>query len=401
MKSLALFISIHIPVIYHKHPFSEIAITEEYIDTKRTEEHTKNLVKNKLAPFLNTVHDLWKQFGESFKLGFSISGISIRLLQKYTPEIINKIKFLADRGAIEFFAEPWSHSVLSLIVEKELVQQTELHREIINKLFNQTPTAFLATTTLNAKLYNQFEPFPGCKTIFTYSNHISQYGNQSKVPDIKTVVKSEFLINYFLSSKLQYIVSDQSLIEGQALVAPFKRYIRKYVSLVKPLILLLDPLAVNISSYKKLKDTISRLLNNTGNSFYSVSDLEEVAKYFSIENDYSEAMLSQFKHPDYWLKNNMQQEAFKQFKNIYKVIHAGEKSYIPEAWDYLQDLNNYFYMSDFFFLEKFASRHFSPFRSPHEAFTSYMNAAGNFWNIKINNPEMYFKTNFLFAPTIN
>ncbi len=58
MKSLALFISIHIPVIYHKHPFSEIAITEEYIDTKRTEEHTKNLVKNKLAPFLNTVHDL-------------------------------------------------------------------------------------------------------------------------------------------------------------------------------------------------------------------------------------------------------------------------------------------------------------------------------------------------------
>ena len=97
----------------------------------------------------------------------------------------------------------------------------------------------------------------------------------------------------------------------------------------------------------------------------------------------------------------MQQEAFKQFKSIYKLIHSGEKIYVSEAWDYLQDLNNYFYMSDYFFLEEFASRHFSPFRSPHEAFTSYMNAEGNFWKIKNNNTQSFFRTNFLFAPTIN
>src|SRR5690554_295761 len=137
MKSISLCIKINIPVIYHNHPFSETSITHEYFDFKRTEIHTKELVRHKLTPFLASLKILSKQFGNRFNLGLSISGTSIRLLQKYAPFLIDEIKFLSENGTIEFFAEPWSNSILPALNEKELVHQTELHTKILQEVFGQ------------------------------------------------------------------------------------------------------------------------------------------------------------------------------------------------------------------------------------------------------------------------
>lgn len=401
MKSISLCIRLKIPVIYHKHPFTEIPVTEEYSDSRGTENHTKHVVTHKLLPFLSAVQNLSTRFGEQFKLAFSIPGSSVKLLQKHAPGALKEIKTLSDNGVIDFLAEPWSDSILPYFSEKELNHQTGLHKKCIIDNFGKTPTVFMAGSAVNSDIFAGFNPFPGCKTALTCSNHLNKKGKRIAANDTIQPGRAEFLINYSLSNKLQHIVSDNYSETGPVIVAPFIRYLRKHVSLVKPLILVFDPLALDISSYSKWETAITWLLKKTGSSFYSLTDLEEVAHYFYIMNDYSDAMLSQFRLADNWMRNSMQQEAFRQLINIWKLIDKGEHPYIPEAWDYLQDMNNFFYMSDSFFIEEFASRNFTPYRSPHEAFTSYMNAASNFWNIKKQNPENFFKTNFFIAPTIN
>lgn len=398
MKLISLCTKIHIPVIYYKHPFSEIKLADQFFDERQTQKHVKELAAHKLLPFLKSADNLSQQFGNRFKLAVSVSGISLKLLGKHAPSVLNQIKLLVKKGTIEFLAEPWSNSVLPYFIQKDLVLQTELHRRTIEATFGQLPTVFIADLPLHAGVISEFEPFPGCQTILTCSNHQNKHLRNEKPLRVK---KTQFLINHALSQKLQQVSSDYFINTEANPIVPFKRYLRKHATLVKPLILAFDPLAKNISSYTKWEENIAQLLNITQGSFYSLSDLEEISNYFSIENDYSDDMLSQFKHPDYWLKNNMQKEAFKQFKNIYKTIHTNKYSYLPEAWDFLQDLNNFFYMSDSFFLEEFAGQYFTPFRSPHEAFTSYMNAISNFWNVNQKKPKQFIKTNFLITPAIN
>lgn len=398
MKLISLCTKIHIPVIYHKHPFSELNITDQFFDERQTRRHVLEVSEHKLLPFLKSAHKLSERYGSSFKMAVSLSGITIMLLGKYVPSTLDEIRLLVKNGTIQFLAEPWSNSILSYFIQKDLIQQTELQRRTIEGTFGQLPTVSMEDLPLNAGIFSEFKPIPNCNTVFTCSNHLNRYLRNNKTSNTKKV---QFLINHTLSQKLQQLSSDglQSVDSNQ--IVPFNRYLRKHASLVKPLILVFDPLAKNISSFKKWEEIISQLLNKTQCSFHSLSDLEEISNYFSIENDYSEDMLSQFKYPDHWMKNSMQKEAFKQFRNIYKTIHTYKYPYLREAWDFLQDLNNFFYMSDSFFLENFARQHFSPFRSPHEAFTSYMNAVSNFWIVSSKKTSPIIKTNYFITPTIN
>ncbi len=401
MKSVSLCIKIHLPVIYHTHPFSELKTNDEIYDSRATESYLKKLMEAKLLPFLNSIQNLFNYFGNRFKLALSLSGVSIQLLEKYAPYVLDEILVLSEEGIIDFLLEPWSNSILPYFIEKELILQTDTHRKTIQSVFKQSPSVFLAYSALNSGTFGQFNPHPKCKTTFTCSNQLA--GNKKAQVNGSSSIdnKAQFLINHQLSERLQELASISSNENVSYLVTSFIRYIRKHVSLVKPLILIFDPLAQNISGFSKWEKTIALLLNKTRSSFYSLSDLEEVAKYFSIENNYSNDMLSQFNLPDNWMKNNMQNEAFKQFISIYKSLQSGQSPYLPKAWEYLQDINNFFYMSDSFFLDKFAIQHFNPYRSPHEAFTSYMNAINNFWHIKKRSLNPVIKTKFLFSPAIN
>src|SRR5690554_58398 len=288
MKSISLNIRIKIPAIYNKHPFTDIPVTEAYFDARGTESHTKFLESYKLLPFLKRIQNLSERFGERFKLGVSISGISIKLLRKNAPNTLRILNSLVEKGTIEFLAEPWSNSILPYYQEKELIHQTNLHRKSIQAEFGQTPTVFMADTAVNAPLFSEFIPSTGCKTALTSSNHFVNKSDQKDNEDSIRTGRADFLINHQLSNKLQLFVSDSYRETGSGIVAPFVRYLRKYVSLVKPLVLVFDPLAENIKTYDKWESFITLLLDKTGTSFYSLSDLEEVANYFYIMNDYSD-----------------------------------------------------------------------------------------------------------------
>lgn len=398
MKSVALCIQIHIPVVYHKHPFSRLKTTDKFLNEKLTRSHVQLLAEDKLLPFLHSVGNLMSHMGDRFRFIMSISGSSLRLLEKYAPHIIDEIRILSESGTAEFVAEPWSNSILPWFIHNELKLQTNLHRNTIKAIFGKLPRVFMADLPLNASNYKEFNPFPECQLTLTCSNHL-----RKTTGDDATLIgkKSQFLIHHTLSQKLQQLASDNYKTAASKPITPFLRYLRKHSSLVRPLIVVFNPLAENISSFNKWEQTIELLLEKTKSSFYSLSDLEETATYFSIDNNYSEDLLEQFNTPDSWLKNNMQKEAFNQLKNIYKIIHTTNNSYLPEAWEYLQDLNSFLYMSDSFFLKEFSDQNYSPWLSPHEAFTSYMNAVASFWTGSANRPKPIVKTHFYISPAIN
>jgi len=398
MKSVFLSIKIHLPVIYQKQHFSEINPDYKFFHVGLTQKHVRDVAKNNLIPFLTAVSNLSKKHGSGFRIGMSISGISVKMLEEYAPDVIGQIKQLSDIGCIDFFSEPWSHSILPYFDRKELVLQTNSHRKTIQSVFNKEPLAFVAHSPVQSNSFMKFVSDTGYQSVFTYSSHSTEKGWNLRVNGNNIHPKAVFYIHHVLSEKFQKIsVSLDGESEAKALT-PFLRFSRKHASLVKPLVLFFDPLKKNLTNFKNWELVTSALLKKTGGSFYSLSDLADISNYFAVEHKFSNEMLSQFRLPNYWMKNTMQKEAFRQFQVIFELIRKGEHPYLTEAWNFLQDINNFFYMSDSFFIDVFAHEHFSPFRSPHEAFTNYMNAASRFWHMDRNNrKQQLMSTRFLFA----
>jgi alpha-amylase len=393
MKTAFLSIKIHLPVIYQKQHFSEINPDYKFFHVGLTQKHVANLAKNNLLPFLTAVSNMSKQFGARFRLGMSISGISVKLLEEFAPNVIDQIKQLSDSGCIDFFAEPWSHSILPFFDRKELVLQTSLHRKMIYTVFGKEPLAFVAHSPVQSNSFMEFVNDTGFQSLFTYSNHATGKSWHLRTNGHNNHPKSVFYIHHVLSEKFQKVSTSLDGESEAKALTPFVRYSRKHASLVKPLILFFNPLKQNLVDYKSWELFTVALLKKTGGSFYSLSDLADISNYFAVNHNFSNEMLSQFKLPNYWMKNNMQREAFKQFQVIFELIRQGEHPYLTEAWNFLQDINNFFYMSDSFFIDDFAQEHFNPFRSPHEAFTNYMNAASKFWHMDRNSRKQHLTNN--------
>jgi alpha-amylase len=312
------------------------------------------------------------QWGDKFKIALSVSGISLSLLEKFAPEIIDQFKSLAQSDCMEFLAEPWSNSILPYFNQHELTYQTELHCSTIHNLFHKLPVVFAAHTPLYRDNFFDFIPFSGCRAVVGYYQRSS---NKTITRNNGIQQNHKFLINYHLSEKLQKHSYASCQESSATAISPFIRYIRKHTSLVKPLILFFNPLMKCSINFKKWENMICILMEKTG-GLYSLSDLAEITSYFSIPDDYSEKMLLQFTHPDYWLKSNMQKEAFQQFQSTWKILHNTETYITNGAMQFLQDLDNFYYMADLFYSQEFSRNNFSPCNSPHEAFSNYMNAAG-------------------------
>jgi alpha-amylase len=387
MKSICLCIKIHIPVIYNKLSFSARKFVPHFYNSNKTKDHVNILADKRLLPLLNAISNLSVQFGLQFKIAISISGISLSLLEKFKPDVIAELKRLAQSDCIEFLAEPWSNSVLPYFNQNELTFQTELHRKTIHSLFGKTPEIFAAHTPVNKEFSSDFIPFPGCRTVFGYSNGNAGKNNKlsKKIPNRRQITK--FLINHQFSYKMQRNSSGSCPESAAKAISSFIRYSRKHASLVKPLILFFNPLSEYSLNFRKWETMVSLLLEKSGGSFYSPTDLAEIGQYFFIQDDYSEEMLAQFIHPNYWIKSNMQKEAFEQFQNTWKFLHTNEYLVSTGAINFLQDLNNFLYMSDSFYSKEFTRRNFTPFNSPHEAFTHYMNAAGWILHFQKNNSK--------------
>jgi alpha-amylase len=85
-----------------------------------------------------------------FKLAFGLSGTFLDQAQRFTPDLLDIFKRLADTGMVEFTAETYYHSLASLWDDQraEFKRQVQMHVEAIQRIFGQRPTVFRNTECL-------------------------------------------------------------------------------------------------------------------------------------------------------------------------------------------------------------------------------------------------------------
>ncbi|MDE6323574.1 MAG: alpha-amylase, partial [Paramuribaculum sp.] len=79
-----------------------------------------------------------------------------------------------------------------------------------------------------------------------------------------------------------------------------------------------------------------------------------------------------------WLGNKLQHEAFQKLYSVAERVRLCEDRRLKQDWYYLQGADHLFYMSTKHFADGAAHSTFSPYETPFQAFTNYMNVLADF-----------------------
>ena len=97
------------------------------------------LAEKSYKPAMQTMLDMIAENGKAFKVAFSISGVSLELIEQYAPEVLELLGQLVATGCVEFLAEPYSHGLSSLGNTENFVSETKRQAKKIKQMFGQSP----------------------------------------------------------------------------------------------------------------------------------------------------------------------------------------------------------------------------------------------------------------------
>ena len=156
VRKLILFLEMHQPrrlrygVLDKLCDLRSSEINESVINSIIFNDEVNREILNRVAEksYIPTL-ELMKDLGnEGFKASISISGSLIDQLLMWRPEVIDLLKELVRRGVIELVAEPYHHSLASLISGDLFLEELRDHIEVYKSLFGQIPIVFENTEFL-------------------------------------------------------------------------------------------------------------------------------------------------------------------------------------------------------------------------------------------------------------
>jgi alpha-amylase len=139
MKTICLYFEIHQIIHLKRYRFFDIGTDHYYYDDYENERSISDIAERSYMPALNTLLEMIKDNGKSFKVAFSLSGVGIEQLEVHAPQVLEKLQELNETGCVEFLAEPYSHGLSSLVNEESFAAEIKKQMEKINEYFGQKP----------------------------------------------------------------------------------------------------------------------------------------------------------------------------------------------------------------------------------------------------------------------
>ena len=79
-----------------------------------------------------------------------------------------------------------------------------------------------------------------------------------------------------------------------------------------------------------------------------------------------------------WLGNTLQNEAFDKLYSVAERVRLCDDRRLKQDWNYLQTSDHFFYMCTKHLSDGEVHSHYSPYETPYQAFTNYMNVLSDF-----------------------
>ncbi|MDE6368096.1 MAG: glycoside hydrolase family 57 protein [Muribaculaceae bacterium] len=386
MKAICFNFEIHQPFRLKRYRFFDIGNDHYYYDDFLNDDIITRIAERSYIPAAQTLLKMINDTKGAFKCSIAITGVAIEQIEQYVPEFIDLLKRLADTGCVEFVAEPYAHSLASLIDPEEFAEQVKVECEKLHSLFGVKPKVLR-----NSELIYCDDLAPqilamGFKGVLTEgAKHILGWKSPNYVYSAASAPKLKLLLkNSKLSDDISFRFSDTSW-DAYPLTAD------KYIDWIAS-----TPQEEQIFNLSMSLETFGGLQPANSGIFQFLEALPRFAKERGIEFCTPTEAITKLKpvgelsvvHPisgadeardtSAWLGNKLQNEAFNKLYSVAERVRLCTDRRLKQDWWYLQGSDHFYYMSTKHMADGAVHSLFSPYETPFQAFTNYMNVLADF-----------------------
>lgn len=386
MKTICFYFQIHQPFRLKRYRFFDIGKDSYYYDDFMNESIITRLVQQSYIPALHTLLEMIEKSSKRFKVAFSISGTAIEQFEIYAPEVIELLHKINKTGCVEFLGETYAHSLSSLIDPTEFINQVEKHSAKIEAMFGQKPRVFRNTELIYSeeiavevsKLGFKGMLAEGAKHILGWKSPNYLY-RSAAAPHLKLLLR-----NFKFSDDISFRFSDHSWSEYPLTADKYMSWIAKseQKEQLYCLFMSLDTLGALQSGESGIFEFMKALPHFAKENNISFSTPSDAIKRYevadSIHTLHPFSWADEERDTSAWLGNKLQNEAFEKLYSIGERVRLCSDRRIQQDWMYLQSCDHFYYMSTKHFSDGAVHKFFSPYESPFEAFTNYMNVLSDF-----------------------
>jgi len=365
-----------------RYPVFDIGTNSNYFDDEKNKEVMLKVAKKCYLPTTNLLLKLINETKGEFKCSFSITGVALEQFEKYTPEVLENFKKLADTGCVEFLSETYYHSLAFLHSKDEFDEQIEMHRKKIKSLFNQEPTVFRNTELIfNNELAAHIQA-KGYKAIIAEgADHVLDWRSPNYLytsvghPDLPLLVK-----NYKLSDDIAFRFSNEGWNEWPLTAPKFVKWVNEVNGGGDVINLFMDFETFGEHQWEDkgifefMEHLPSYVLKNPDNRFMTPSevadsfptrgvlDVHEPMSWADVERDLSA-----------WKGNKIQDAALDKLYQLEIDVKLTNDKELIEDWRKLTTSDHFYYMCTKWFSDGDVHKYFNPYDSPYDSFIAFMN----------------------------
>ena len=369
-----------------RYRFFDIGNDHYYYDDFANDDIVTRIAQRSYIPAAETLLRMIEEGKGKFKCALSITGTALEQFEQYVPEFIDLLKKLADTGCCEFLAETYAHSLSSLTDPDEFRNQVEVHDAKLHELFGVKPKVLRNTELIYCDEMAPMIHAMGYKGVITEgAKHILGWKSPNYVYSAATSPKLRLLLkNSKLSDDISFRFSNT---EWDAYPLTADKYIDWIAS--TPAEEQIINLFMNLETFGEMQpresgifqflEALPRFAAERGIDFMTPS--EAIAKLkpvgeLSVMHPISWA--DEARDTSAWLGNKLQNEAFEKLYSVAERVRLCDDRRLKQDWYYLQASDHFFYMSTKHLADGAVHSHFSPYETPFQAFTNYMNVLSDF-----------------------
>ncbi len=386
MKAICFNFEIHQPFRLKRYRFFDIGNDHYYYDDFLNDDIITRIAERSYIPAAKTLLKMIEDSKGKFKCSIAITGVAIEQIEQYVPEFIDLLKRLADTRCVEFVAEPYAHSLASLIDPDEFAEQVKFECEKLHALFGVKPKVLRNSELIYCDDLAPQIMAMGFKGVLTEgAKHILGWKSPNYIYTAATTPKLKLLLkNSKLSDDISFRFSDTSW-DAYPLTAD------KYIDWIAS-----TPAEEQIVNLSMSLETFGGLQPSNSGIFQFLEALPRFAAERGIEFCTPSEAISKLKpvgelsvvHPisgadeardtSAWLGNKLQNEAFNKLYSVAERVRQCTDRRLKQDWWYLQGSDHFYYMSTKHLADGVVHSLFSPYETPFQAFTNYMNVLADF-----------------------
>jgi alpha-amylase len=322
-----------------------------------------------------------KRQRKQFKVTYGISGVFLEQCERWNPDLLESFKQLAETGCVEFMDETYYHSLASLygMDRSEFVEQVEMHRQLMNDLFNYEPQVIENTELLyNNAIAKTMEGMGYKGTVTEGIERVLGWRSPNYVYKAKNSNLRVLLRNYRLSDDIGFRFSSNWWNEYPLDAMKYARWLAAAHGEVIVLFVDYETFGEHHWSESGIHEFL-RWLPSEVNKWRHLqwqTPSEVIKKHAPVGeidvHEYNTISWADIERdPTAWIGNPMQNICYDSLKELEQLVKGiGDKELI-RLWRYLQMSDHLYYLSIKGGGPGEVHNYFSPMGSPVEAFAVY------------------------------